>query len=318
MLTLATFNLCNLGADAPAERMVRLAELIVQELQGPDILAVQEIKGDTTAQDGIVPAVASYRRLGEAIISAGGPPYAFREIPPLANRDGGLIGANIRVGLLFNEHRVTFTDRGSAGPEDMVGVRLCHGYPALTLSPGRIAPTHPAFAGDPQRHWAPSRKALAAELHWQDKPLFIIVCHLKSMRAVSRRVQDYAKKQRQMQAQVIHGFIASLLACEPSARVIVLGDMNDVLGSKTLSTLKGQYLHNALEQLPRQLRYTRLHGGRPQALDHLLFSQALRCTDVVIPHVNTRQAEWERVSDHDPVLAQFELETAFETRMSCN
>jgi hypothetical protein len=28
--------------------------------------------------------------------------YAFREIPPLANQDGGMAGANIRVGLLFN------------------------------------------------------------------------------------------------------------------------------------------------------------------------------------------------------------------------
>ena len=40
MLTIATFNLCNLGADAPPDRLARLGAIIARELGGPDIVAV--------------------------------------------------------------------------------------------------------------------------------------------------------------------------------------------------------------------------------------------------------------------------------------
>ena len=49
MPTIATFNLCNFGADASPARLARLGAIIAQELEGPDILAVQEVKGLATA-----------------------------------------------------------------------------------------------------------------------------------------------------------------------------------------------------------------------------------------------------------------------------
>jgi len=304
MLTLATFNLCNLGADVAPERLARLAAIITGELQGPAILALQEIKALALEGQPIVPADAAYQALIAAIAAAGGPAYAYRETPPLAQQDGGYPQFNIRTGLLFDPRQIEFIDRGQAGPEDPTGIRLTDGRPTLTLSPGRIAPGHPAFSGDTQRHWAPSRKALAAEFRWQGEPLFVIACHLKSMRASGRREEDYTKKQRQAQAQVIYSFVAGLLACDSQSRVVVLGDMNDVRGSKTLKILKGDLLSNLLEELPKEQCYTRRHGYRPQALDHILVSPALRLNARVhIPHVNSDLADGERASDHDPVLA---------------
>jgi len=304
MLTLATFNLCNLGADAAPERLAKLAAIITGELQEPAILALQEIKALALEEQRIVPAAAAYQALIAAITAVGGPAYAYREVPPLAQQDGGYPQFNIRTGLLFDPRQVEFIDRGQAGPEDPTGIRLTEGRPALTLSPGRIAPKHPAFSGDTQCHWAPSRKALAGEFRWRGEPLFVIACHLKSMRAPSRREKDYTKKQRQAQAQVIHSFAAGLLACDAQARVVLLGDMNDVRGSRTLKILKGELLSNLLEELPKAQCYTRRHGYRPQALDHILVSPALRYNaSVCIPHVNSDNAESERVSDHDPVLA---------------
>ena len=309
MLTLATFNLCNLGADAAPERLARLAAVITGELQGPAILALQEIKALASEGQHIVPAAAAYQALVAAITKAGGPTYAYREVPPLARQDGGYPQFNIRTGLLFDPREVEFIDRGQAGPEDLTGIRLTGGRPNLTLSPGRIAPDHPAFSGDIQRHWAPSRKALAAEFRWRGEPLFVIACHLKSMRASSRREEDYTKKQRQAQAQVIHSFAAGLLACDAQARVVVLGDMNDVRGSRTLKILKGDLLSNLLEALPTAQCYTRRHGYRPQALDHILVSAALRRNARVhIPHVNSDNGEGERASDHDPVLAVLDFQ----------
>lgn len=307
MPTIATFNLCNFGADASPTRLARLGAILVRELEAPDILAVQEVKGENPVlAGGPVPADPAYRALIAAIVEAGGPHYAFREIPPLAHQDGGMAGAHIRVGLLFNPATVNFPDRGEAGPEDSVGIRLDRGQPRLTLNPGRIAPTDPAFAGDDRHHWVPSRKALAAELEFQDRRLFVIVCHFKSMRSITRREGDYAKKQRHAQAEIVHRFAADLLACDPQAAIVLLGDLNDVPGAKTLKLLKGGAFHNLLEDLPRGQAYTRRHGGQPQGLDHILVSPALRHGAVArIPHINSDAAPGrpEPASDHDPVVA---------------
>lgn len=307
MPTIATFNLCNLGADASPARLEQLGAIIARELEGPDILAVQEVKGNSPAlTGGRAPADPAYQALIAAIARAGGPHYAFREIPPLAHQDGGMAGANIRVGLLFNPTIVSFPDRGNAGPEDSIGIRLNSGKPSLTLNPGRIAPTHPAFAGDDRCHWAPSRKALAAEFAIQGQRLFVIVCHFKSMRSTTRREEDYAKKQRHAQAEIVHCFAADLLACDPQAAIVLLGDLNDVLGSKTLKLLKGEAFHNLLDDLPRGQAYTRRHGGQPQALDHILVSPVLRRGSAArIPHLNSDAApgQPDPASDHDPVVA---------------
>ena len=308
MLTLATFNLCNLGADAPAERLKRLAAIIVDTLNGPDILAVQEIKALGLDDARAVPADAAYRALIEAITAAGGPGYTFREVPPLADREGGHPGFNIRTGLLLNPQRVEFAGRGQAGPEDATAIRLVDGRPALTLNPGRIAPVHPAFAGDSRRHWLPNRRVLVAEFWVRGERLFVIACHLKSMRSATRRESAYTKKQRHAQAEAIHCFVANLLACDPQARLVVLGDMNDVRGSKTLKILEGNLLNNLLEEVPKGQCYTRRHGREPQTLDHILVSRSLHHGAAVrIPHVNTDAPEQHQVSDHDPVLAVLDL-----------
>jgi predicted extracellular nuclease len=307
MPTIATFNLRNLGADAPPARLARLGAIIARDLGGPDILAVQEVKGESPVlAEGRALADPAYHALIAAIASAGGPRYAFREIPPLAQQDGGMAGANIRVGLLFNPATVHCPDRGNAGPEDSTGIRFSSRQPSLTLNPGRIAPAHPAFAGDDCHHWAPSRKALAAEFEVRGQQLFVIVCHFKSMRSTTRREEDYAKKQRHAQAEIVHRFAADLLACDPQAAIVLLGDLNDVLGSKTLKLLKGESFHNLLEDLPRGQAYTRRHGGQPQALDHILVSPALRRGAAArIPHLNSDAASGEPdpASDHDPVVA---------------
>jgi hypothetical protein len=306
VLTLATFNLCNLGADASPARLEQVARIIVNDLDGPDILALQEVKATTPAGSGSdrVSAAEAYRVLIQAITFAGGPRYDFREIPPLVNRDGGQADFNIRTGFLFNPEKIGFADRGSAGPEDETGIRLRGGCPELTLSPGRIAPRDPAFEGDRVHHWAPSRKALVGEFRHQGRNLIIVACHLKSQRAPTRRAEEYAKKQRHAQATIVYVFVSNILRCSADSRVIVLGDMNDVTGSKTLQILKGQLLSNPLEDLPKASRYTRRHGTQRQTLDHILLSGSLRpYAQIRIPHVNSDDPSPNRASDHDPVLA---------------
>lgn len=306
MIRLATFNLCNFGIGVEPPRLERLARVVAHDLGGPELLAVQEVGAPGPADpQGVVPAEAAYRRLAAAVAAAGGPEYDFREVAPFPNRDGGQAGFNIRVGLLFDPRRIGVVERGTAGPEDPVAVRCRQGRAELDPSPGRVEPQHPAFAGDLYRHWRPSRKTLAAELRVADQTLFVLVCHFKSMRAALRRDEDYAKKQRHAQAEVVQDFVAQILACDPGAAVVVMGDLNDVPGSKTLKLLKGERLDNLVEAVVKRDRYTRLHGARRQALDHILVTPRLRRgARIRIAHGNAETGAADRASDHDPVLAE--------------
>lgn len=72
MPTIVTFNLCNFGADASSARLRQLGAIIAQELAGPDILAVQEVKGEGPAgAEGPVPADPAYQTLIAAVAAAG-------------------------------------------------------------------------------------------------------------------------------------------------------------------------------------------------------------------------------------------------------
>lgn len=309
MLRIATFNLHNFGIDVAPDRLHHLALAIVRELETPDVLGIQEIKalGPADAQ-GQVSGSQVYERLTDAIVKAGGPCYAFREIPPLENQGGGRQGFNIRAGLIFDPQRVTFEDRGRTGPRETARVRRIAGLPSLILNPCLLASDHPAFAGDARHHWLPSRRPLVSEFRYRDKSIFIVVCHLKSMRGATRREEEYAKKQRHAQAEVIQRFVTTLLACDPRAAVVVMGDMNDVPGSKTLAILKGEHLLNLLEVVPNSLRYTYRPGGRPVALDHILVSPALATGATVhVAHLADKYSETIWISDHDPVLARLEM-----------
>lgn len=303
MIRIVSLNLCNLGADADPARLAAFGTLIAGTLASPAILAVQELKAlAPPGSNGAVCGGASFTALSEAITAAGGPAYAWREVPPLADADGGQQGFNIRVGLLFDPARVRLREHGTAGPLDATGLRRRADGIGLTLSPGRIAPALPAFSGCAERHWLPSRKALIAEFEVLGAPLFVLVCHLKSMRAASRRAEDYAKKQRHAQAEAIHEFCAHLLRAAPAARLLVVGDMNDVTGSKTLDILKGELLVNLMEALPRSERYTYRHSRRPVLLDHALASPALApLLRAWVPHVHS-DAAGPAASDHDPVV----------------
>lgn len=306
-LTIATFNLCNLGADVSPKRLKRLAKIITRDLAGPDILGLQEIKAYAQPNKEVVPADTAYQCLSKAVIAVGGPRYAFREVPPRPNREGGHPNFNIRTGFMFNPDRVQFIDAGMTGSED-TQVCLLDGRPFLTLSPGNIASQHPAFCGDWQHHWLPSRKVLVGEFYIAQKQLLVVVCHLKSSRAASRREQTYAKKQRHAQAKVINQFVSEWLAYNPKACVVVLGDMNDSCGSKTLKLLRGNHLENVLEKLPKALRYTYRREGKSQALDHVLLSSVLqKNASVQIFHVNSDAEDVKKASDHDPVLVALHL-----------
>ena len=292
-----------------------LAEDIVNHLRSPDILAVQEIQDNDGATDnGTVDASLTYQNLIAAIVAQGGPTYHYREVAPENNADGGAPGGNIRVGYLFRPDRVTFVDRGAAGPTDATSVVAGQNGPELTLSPGRVDPDNIAWRADASLGYEGSRKPLAAEFVFNGRKAFVINNHLKSKStdtSLFGSVQPPSQitlAQREAQAQVVNGFVQKILAVDPGASVVVLGDLNDFEFSTTLDLLQGSELVDLPATLPLSERYTYNFDGNGQVLDHVLVTAGLAMTaEVDVVHVNSEFPNAARSSDHDSVIALLKL-----------
>ena len=332
-VTVATFNVENLDPKDPAEKFDRLASTIVDNLGSPDILGLEEVQDNTGAEcpngpspsctaDGVVAADQTLAKLVASIAAAGGPTYEWREISPQNLTDGGEPTGNIRVAFLFRTDRgVRFVDRPGGSATSAVGVTKIRGKVALTQSPGRISPTLAA--------WNSSRKPLAGEFTFRGQTLFVVANHFNSKGGDDSLMgrwqpqQRGSETQRHQQARLVNGFVRSLLAVDSSARVVVLGDINDFEFSETTALLEaGDALIDLPQELPAAERYSYVFEGNSQILDHILVSRSLmgvrkpgpwppapspdsgiRAYQIV--HVN---AEFhDQVSDHDPQVVHLAL-----------
>jgi predicted extracellular nuclease len=301
-LTLASYNVENLDAGDSEEKFERVARSIVERLRSPDLVALQEIQDDTgTLDDGTVSAERTMGRLIETIRTAGGPTYAFTQIDPENNADGGAPGGNIRVALLFNPLRLALAE----DPD-----------PLLPTNPARLSVNSPAFLEDEETGFEATRKPLAAELLFGDKRILVVNVHLKSKRGDdaifgSRQPPERAtERQRLAQTGDIGRKLEAVLDSEPEALIVLLGDFNEHEFRKPMRELERYGLVNLIPDAPKTERYTYNYEGNSQVLDHILVSPALARHDpaIEIVHVNADYPASERASDHDPVLARFTFE----------
>ncbi|MGE0229041.1 MAG: lamin tail domain-containing protein [Dehalococcoidia bacterium] len=308
-IAVGTLNVENLDPGDGAAKLDALASLVVHNLKAPDILALEEVQDNTgPTNDGVVDATVTFNTLIAAIVAAGGPTYEFRSIDPVDGEDGGQPGGNIRVGFMFRTDRgVAFVDRSGGGPTTATSVDDVGGVPQLSASPGRIDPTNVAFSD--------SRKPLAAEFTFDGRTLFVVANHFNSKggdNPLFGHLQPPSfpsEVQRHQQAQIVNDFVDQIVAIDPAAYVVVLGDLNDFDFSQTISILKGGVLHELADDLPLAERYSYVFDGNSQMLDHILVSNALLADgspqyDIV--HVNSEFAE--QVSDHEPQVVRLAFE----------
>jgi len=284
-LSIASYNVENLAGNGPQSKFDGLAVQIVHHLRAPDIVALQEIQDNNgTVDDGTVAADQTFGRLIAAIAAAGGPTYQYVSIDPANNADGGAPGANIRMGYLYDPARVSF------------------------IEAVRVYPTDPA--------WTASRKPLAATFTFDGEEVVIINNHLKSKvgdQPLFGRFQAptlHTEAQRNAQASVLAAFVEALRNGNPDVRVVLLGDLNDFQFSNPLGILTAAGLHNLTDTLPEGERYSYVHDGNSQALDHILVSLNLRdVAEYQILHLNSEFAVGDplRLSDHDPLLLRLNL-----------
>ncbi|TCM38303.1 lamin tail domain-containing protein [Kribbella sp. VKM Ac-2568] len=306
-VSVATFNVENLDPSDGDAKFDGLAQAVVKNLASPDILGLEEVQdNDGAVNSGTTGADLTLNMLAAAILKAGGPEYAWRQIDPVDGAEGGEPGGNIRVAFMYRTDKpVKFVDRAGGGSTTATTITTDRfGRPHLSSSPGRVDPANPA--------WAATRVPLAGEFTWHSQSLFVVVNHFSSKGGddplwgrIQPPVQSSAPK-RHEQAQSVRTFVDQILAKDTGANVIVLGDLNDFDFSQTADILIGSG-KTALISLPKTLqapeRYSYVFEGNSQILDQILMSKNLQpASQYDIVHMNAEFPD--QISDHDPQVVK--------------
>lgn len=296
-LTVATYNVLNLSArDEDTAQRNRLGSQIVANLRSPDILALQEIQDNSgEIDDGTTDASGTLRALAEAVRAAGGPAYAFLDVPPVDGTLGGAPGGNIRPAFLYNPERVRLVSYRSLTPPVLARVGI---------------PDSLAFQD--------SRNPLAALFEYAGQRFTLINNHLTSrygstpiFGAIQPFVQAGEEK-REAQVRALSSYVAQLVAADTGARVIVLGDLNTFEFTDDLTDIlpgPGRVLSNLLAKAGTGDRYSYIFQGNSQLLDHVFATANLLPEaelDLVHLNVDFPTVGSVEASDHDAVVARFE------------
>lgn len=329
-LTFGAYNIENLSPSSA--HLPAIAVHIVDYLRAPDFLFLQEVQDDNGAtNDAVVSANLTLSTLAAAIASIGGPQYAFADIDPVDDQDGGAPGGNIRTAYFYKPSLVRLYKPNAGGSLDANAVLP---GPRLKFNPGRIDPTNEA--------WTASRKPLAAQ--WEilgkkgkvEGDFFTVNVHFGSKGGSSgihgdaRPPVNGGVEDRQAQAEITATFVKvrlfilprhnyenetddpqSILAQDKRARVITAGDFNEFISVAPLrsyASISGLSDLDAVAGIDAKERYTYLFDMQAQQLDHMFVSDALRKgASYEHVHVNTWVDSAAQVSDHDPSVAKLDV-----------
>jgi len=319
-LHVASYNVLNLSAvDNDDAQREKIADQIVNNLLEPDVIALQEIQDNNGDQGdcGSDPAPCSneldadvtLNRLIDAIINAGGPQYAFVDVPPLqettqtdtdtADVFGGVPLGNIRNAFLYNPERVEFIE-ATGLTRDVLEER------------GVTVPTAFDFSRDP----------LEGVFRFQGRTVTVINNHFSSRFGSTpifggpQPFVQAGEEAREAQALAMHETVRFLRHQDENARVIVLGDLNtfeftDDLGEILVGEGRERILYNLIRKDRSRNRYSFNFEGNSQALDHIFVTRNLYSgAKFKFVHVNVdfpRRFDDVTASDHEPLSARLLL-----------
>jgi hypothetical protein len=99
-----------------------------------------------------------------------------------------------------------------------------------------------------------------------------------------------SETQRHQQAHLVADFVSDISSADPAASVVVLGDLNDFEFSDTVGILEGADLHDLMDTLPPNQRYSYEFEGNAQVL--------------VFEPVHVNAEFFDQASDHDPSVVR--------------
>lgn len=271
-LSIATINAANLGEWSNVERVYNFARSVVEDLNSPAVLAVQEFGGLSDESEITVRAKVADQIL-QVLKDEFHQQYAYAEIAPLPESNGGAENINIRCGFLYRS--------------DVQLKKLA-----------KIGGDVDIFIGNETGELVSSRCPLLACFQYNDMNFYVINCHLKSM-SIKNQTKKQAKKQRNQQAQYIANYIQENNLMDYP--LLVVGDMNDTFSSKTLQAIVSQGFESAHQSLQYQI-YTYRYHKKPMLLDYILYNDGFEKIESSIAHINTDQSSERVYSDHDPLV----------------
>ncbi|NEO77733.1 endonuclease/exonuclease/phosphatase family protein [Moorena sp. SIO4G3] len=306
-LTIASYNVLNLDpndADGDTDiadgRFDLIANQIVNNLATPDIIGLQEIQdNDGSVSPGssdVISASDTLQLLINEIVAAGGPQYQFIDNTFIEDDlNGGQPGGNIRVAYLYNPERVD-------------------------LVPGSVQTVLDIPQSQADNPFNGTRLPLAATFEFNEQEVTVVNNHFSSRGGSDplfggiQPPEIGGETDRVEQAQANNDFVDSILAENPSANVVVLGDLNGFQFEdyQTVNLAGGPdnpVLTNLTDTLDPLDAYSFIFNGNSQALDHAFVSDSLvNVADYDIVHANVDFADTpERASDHDPVIVGLTL-----------
>ncbi|KAF9013486.1 Endonuclease/exonuclease/phosphatase [Cyathus striatus] len=310
-ISFGDYNVENLAPTS--SHLPAIASHIVNYLKTPDIIFLQEIQDNSGAtDDGTVSANVTLTTLANGVAQLSNVTYAFTEIAPIDGQDGGQPGGNIRVAYFYRPEKLSLVSGSPIGGSlDAVEVKGIFGNPKLSLNPGRIDPTNPA--------WDSTRKPLAAA--WQTKygtQFFTVNVHLSSKGGSSSTQGDARPpvnspiETRTSQVESVAAFIKSLLLKDPLAKILVGGDFNEYTQTRSVFKSLTKLLTDIDEvaDIPEVERYSYVYDQHSQQLDHVLVSLGVRIRKTEFEHLHVNN--WElslssRISDHDPSAGRIRI-----------
>lgn len=305
-ITFGILNLENLAGNRP-DRIKVVGDVFAQNLQCPDVIALVEIQDNNGISfRGSADATQTISKLMGVVQSqCPNKDYEAAGIDPFLQAEGGQPGGNIRVAMLYNRNKLSYTERrdGSIGSQALVAKGGL-----LTSNPGRIFPTDPVFTR--------TRRSVVIEFDVLSTPgekVYVIGNHLNSKLG---DIDFWGNEQpaipnsdfkRAKRAEKINDFIRWVEQEKPGANIVVLGDFNALAEEESMKVLAGEQLRNMIFTLPENDRYTTNHNGNSQSLDYIFVNHTMfnKCAEAQILHINSDFMG--RVSDHDPVI----LKTCF-------
>ncbi|MCS7176824.1 MAG: endonuclease/exonuclease/phosphatase family protein [Candidatus Kapabacteria bacterium] len=232
------------------------------------------------------------RRLGELIRRSGVDLLGVQEVENdralrrllryLPDFEGivGSLGGQQNLGLLYRRS---------------VQVRSLGEYTPLMVQPGRTRP------------------GLLAYCRAGNADFYLMVVHLKSTSRYddTPELQVLSRQLRLRQAQRLSQWVDSLLARSRERDIVIVGDFNDTPRRRKYPTLTPLLENPALVFLTAELRSCRYE--RAYVIDHVVVSSSFRqrfrsgSAHVVNFYAQYPFSEAERLSDHCPVVAQFDV-----------
>jgi predicted extracellular nuclease len=287
-------------------RFTGFARNIVDALHSPDVLVLNEIMDNSgSVDDGVVNADKNINKLIAAIQKAGGPAYSFSDIPPINNQDGGVEGGNIRTVLLYR------ADRDISLVENLTSVK------GINYSNGKFKiGQNPLLIGENSTIFAGTRKPRIWLLDQNGRQFFVVGVHLTSQGANSpvwgnqQPPLTPEELRRVEQARLVYEIISEIQLLNPEVPIFIMGDMNDMPWSKTALTLTQDKFTNTNDSSTPEENYSFIFEGNAQALDYIFVNQNLvsNVFQSRFIHVNTYLDKLDAISDHDPVVIEFQLD----------